>query len=345
MKTNKKFILKICTFCLLLLALCVTMPIHSDAAGRISLNKEVTFTLFHEVEGTAVSDVEYSIYKVGNITASGKVSLSDRFSAYGLSLDETDEMSLKNTAEALQGYILRDDIAALDTSKTDANGVVVFPTTGTLKPGLYLVTGRSYTTDDGKLCNIQPILLTLPATDADGGLLYDVKVESKHELLTDTTKMSVLKVWDDKTTHYRPSSIQVQLINHETGKVHSTVELSKANNWRYTWKDLPEGTTWTVVEKTVPEHYTVSYEKDGLTVEITNTSDDTYTPPKEPEKDEPKDKPKEETPKQEPHSPVTGTSTPVKAPQTGTSWWLVPILASLGMLFMIIGVVRRRREE
>lgn len=330
----KNFIRKIGAFCLLLTVLVMLLPLYSKAAEKIDLGKNVTFTLFHEVNGKKVEGVEYSIYQVGKVTTDGKVSFVKPFSEYGLKLDMNSKTSVKNTADALYGYILRDNISALDTSKTDANGVVVFPTKNTLVPALYLVTAKSYQQADGSVCNVQPILLTLPYADSTGSLLYDVKVESKYEILTDTTQFSVLKVWKDKTTHYRPGKIKVELINKNTGKVYDTVTLSKSNQWRYTWKNLPARTAWTVIEKSVPKYYKVSYERDGSVIEITNTSSKTYETPKEPNEETP-DNPVS----QPPSSPQTGGS---KLPQTGTLWWPVPILAIAGMVCILIGMIRKR---
>lgn len=338
----KNIIIKVAAFCLLFVSLYMMFPISSEAADIIDLNKNVTFTLFHEVNGKNVEGVEFSIYRVGDITAEGKAALIKPFSEYGLKLDVSSENSLRNTADTLQGYILRDDIQALDSAKTDANGVVVFPTKNMLNPGLYLVTGKSYQQADGSLCNVQPILLTLPATDATGSLMYDVKVESKHEILTNTTKFSVLKVWKDKTTHYRPSKIQVELVNKNTGNVYDTVTLNKANNWRYTWNNLPQGISWTAIEKTVPKYYTATYEREGYTIEITNTCNKNYTPPKTPEQETPEKEPDKPV-TQNPQSPITGGSASEKLPQTGTLWWPVPILAVAGLVCILIGMIRKRR--
>ena len=130
----KNIIIKVAAFCLLFVSLYMMFPISSEATDIIDLNKNVTFTLFHEVNGKSVEGVEFSIYRVGDITAEGKAALIKPFWEYGLKLDVSSENSLRNTADTLQGYIFRDDIQALDSAKTDANGVVVFPTKNILNP-------------------------------------------------------------------------------------------------------------------------------------------------------------------------------------------------------------------
>ena len=87
--------------------------------------------------------------------------------------------------------------------------------------------------------------------------------------------------------------------------------------------------TWTVVEKE-NSGYTVQVERDGITFVITNT----YVP-EEPEPTEPT----EPTP--------TKPTNPTKPnlPQTGQLWWPVPVLLIAGLLFVILGLIRRRRFD
>lgn len=325
----KSKLLKRITYCLSILLFLTCLPIQTLAAEG---SDPLSLAIFHKVEEKAVADVEFSIYAV----ADEKGNLTGSFKNYPVSLKGLDSAGLKNAAETLSGYAIRDNIKAFESTKTDANGVAVFPVEKTLKKGIYLIIGKSYSTET-YVCNVQPILLSLPNVDENGNALYEVKIESKFELIEKdkTTQMSVVKVWKDKTEHYRPSKIEVQLIDNESGKIHDTVALNKDNNWRYTWTGLPEGHVWSVVEKNVPEYYTVSSEKEGLTVKLTNTSEKEYTPPKTPDKE-----PGQGTPSDSP-TPQKGN----KLPQTGTWWWPVPVLAGLGLAFLIIGLIRRQRNE
>ena len=322
-------LLKRITYCLSMLLFLTCLPIQTLAAGD---SDPLSLAIFHKVEEKPVADVEFSIYAV----ADEKGNLTGSFKNYPVSLKDLDSAGAKNAAETLSGYAIRDNIKAFESTKTDANGVAVFPVEKTLEKGIYLIIGKSYSTET-HVCNVQPILLSLPNKDENGNVLYEVKIESKFELVEKdkTTQMSVVKVWKDKTEHYRPSNLEVQLIDNGSGKIHDTVILNKDNNWRYTWTGLPAGHVWSVVEKDVPEYYTVSSEKEGLTVKLTNTSDKEYTPPdKEPEKPGQDNPPDSSTPQK-------GN----KLPQTGTLWWMVPILAGFGLAFLIIGLIRRQRNE
>ena len=53
----------------------------------------------------------------------------------------------------------------------------------------------------------------------------------------------------------------------------SPVELNDANAWTYTWQQLDDSYTWSVVEVNIPEGYqaTTVVSADGLTTTITNT--------------------------------------------------------------------------
>lgn len=132
---------------------------------------------------------------------------------------------------------------------------------------------------------------------------------------------------DDRHENQRPKEIIVQLLRD--GKVYDMVTLNKDNNWRYTWSGLGSSYTWTVVEKE-NSGYTVQVERDGITFVITNT----YVP-EEPEPTEPT----EPTP--------TKPTNPTKPnlPQTGQLWWPVPVLLIAGLLFVILGLIRRRRFD
>lgn len=336
MKLNNR-ILKSIAFSLSLLFFVLMIPVQTLAAED---SASLSFTLFHKVEEKPVADVKFSVYRV----ADEKGNLTGSFKDYPVSLSNLDSTGLKNAAETLAGYVIRDNIQSTDNTKTDANGVAAFPTSKAMEKGVYLVIGESYSTE-AYVCNIEPILLSLPNKDENGNILYDVKADSKFELIEKdkTTQMSVVKVWKDKTESYRPSKVEVQLIDNASGKVQDTVTLNKDNNWRYTWTNLPVGHLWSVVEKNVPEYYTVSSKREGFTVELTNTSEKEYTPPEDSVPDSPEpgeDNPSEPT--------VTGggdSQTGSKLPQTGTLWWPVPVLAALGLIFIVIGLIRRQKDE
>jgi len=84
-------------------------------------------------------------------------------------------------------------------------------------------------------------------------------------------QLTVEKVWDDNSSPDRPASVDVVLL--KDGQYHDEARLDDANEWTHTWKHLSVNNSWSVVEKTVPEGYFVSYSFDEQEdkVIVTNT--------------------------------------------------------------------------
>ena len=90
----------------------------------------------------------------------------------------------------------------------------------------------------------------------------------------DTVDRRVIKLWQDDVQELRPSEVVIELLRD--GKLYDTVTLNEKNNWRHTWRDLPEYSAdgskiaWRVTER-VPKNYTVRITRDGVTFLVTNT--------------------------------------------------------------------------
>ena len=128
-----------------------------------------------------------------------------------------------------------------------------------------------------------------------------------------TVTRRVYKQWDDKGYESkRPSVVTVYLL--ADGKQLYTQQLTAANNWTYTWDNLPrcdaagKEITWTLKEATVS----------GYTSDITQSGANFI---------------------------VTNSITKAKLPQTGSLWWLVPVLAAAGLAFLAVGLLRRRMRK
>ncbi|MEG2253867.1 MAG: Cna B-type domain-containing protein, partial [Vagococcus sp.] len=103
---------------------------------------------------------------------------------------------------------------------------------------------------------------------------YDITNTYKEvELISKSGK----KTWSGDTATDRPGSIEVQLLRN--GNNYKTQTVTSANDWSYTFKDLPKDDgagndyTYTVKEANVPSGY--ESEANGMDLE------NTYTPPKE----------------------------------------------------------------
>lgn len=303
------------TLVVLLLCLLLILPATAAAAEPLDPVHENRLTISYRDAGTPLAGAEFRIYPVAFMGSDGSLTLTDVFSAYPVDFRPEDAEALRILALTLEGYILRDGLEPFWGGETDVNGIIALRD---LPIGLYLVLGSIHTQDDWVYETV-PFMVSLPSRDTGAGeWLYDILVQPKHNkrpLQDDCTlTRKVLKVWDDDGNEQnRPREITVRLLRD--GEVWDTVTLNAQNRWRYTWENLDGGYRWVVVENEA-EDYTVEVTQEGVTFLITNT----YT---------------QEIPSPEvPDDP--------KLPQTGQLWWPVPVLASAGLLFLVIGLLRRR---
>lgn len=250
---------------------------------------------------------EFKLFFVAYVDETGKSTPTSAFEQY-FGMIGTD------SAATLEAYILRDNITPIDSGKTDANGIICFPTAEKkLERGIYLIIGERHE-QNGKFYDAVPFFVGLPGESNIVGA--SVKFES-----TDipegefTVKRKVVKLWDDEGHESeRPKEVTVLLLRND--EVYDTVTLNAKNNWRYEWDKLDGNAKWTVVEKEI-DGYTVEITRDGVSFAITNTRAD----------DTPDDKP-----------------TKPSLPQTGQLWWPVPVLLCAGLICLVIGFACRRGE-
>lgn len=283
-----------------------------------------------KIENSKLVEVDFSIYRVASFDANGVLQPVDSFLKYSISWKLDKAKSWDDLAQTLAGYVKKDNIASTDNGTTDKNGVLRFPAKiSSLPTGTYLVMGKDKKIGDKKY-TFKPFLVTLPANDKDGKVIYDVVVNPKYKTRTENTGSSdvqrrVIKVWDDKGNEKkRPVSIEVELLKDD--KVYDTVTLNKDNDWRHTWNSLSSTSEWRVVEKKVPENYRVRVTEESTTFYVKNT----YTPPTPPE-----------TPPDKPKTPPSGG----KIPQTGILWWPIQLMIVGGILLFSIGWFRRKTSE
>lgn len=309
MKTKKRWISRIITFCLCMIMCLGLMPLN------ISADETVSVTLYHCIDGNAVADIPFSIYRVGSYSENGELELASAFAKYHIFLSGEDTTDWKNLVRILAQYCIRDNITPDESRKTDENGVIVFGENDQLSKGVYLILGDDHVYDD-ILYDIQPIMLNLPIYDEDGILQYSVGVETKYETAGSSDTLTVFKIWDDKNAKNRPDSVSIQLIDNTNKCIYAEVVLNETNNWTYTWNNLPTDRTWGILEKEVPEEYLASIQCEQNQVEVKNIK-----------------------------TTFAEEVVPDKIIQTGTLWWPVPILAMTGILFVLIGMLRRQRNE
>ena len=320
-------------FALLLAAACFAMSV--SASESIDTDRAASLDVYFGEDGHGFSGVEFSIYRVEDVSASGVYTLSGSFEDYSVNLTGLSMSEWRALAQTLSAYAARDGISPDNTASTGTGGHVTF---AGLTPGLYLVTGSRHTYN-GSVYTPEPALVSLPG-DGDPWD-YSVEMSCKFESTPDTpgtVTRKVLKIWDDdRHESERPTYVIAQLL--ENGRVADTVRLSEANNWSYTWEGLDSDSVWQVVEINVPDGYTVSISREGITFVITNTYKDKKpgeTPPPSPQPSTP--------PSPTVTPPGGGTEKPPMIPQTGMIWWPVPLLACAGSILILAGMLLRRRH-
>lgn len=318
MKYNRKF--RFCAWFICLLMLFV-FPFSAFAAES-DKNASLAISYFHE--DRAVSDVTFHIYRV----ADEAYQPVGAYAIYPVELKGLSSEELGAAASTLAAYTARDGIAATRSDITNPYGYLKFDD---LQTGVYLVVGEIHI-EGNTVYSPLPFLATLPSFDADGKALYDITAAPKDDMwqTEETLERSVKKVWSDKGyENARPAQITVQLL--KDGEVADEVLLSNANNWSYSWSGLAPDSVWMVVEKEVPDDYTVTVKQQGTVFTITNTYVVTdVTPP---------------TSNPSGVGGGTGSTPPPTLPQTGQLWWPVPILLFAGALMLLIGASLSRRSD
>ncbi|MDQ8837454.1 Cna B-type domain-containing protein, partial [Streptococcus ruminantium] len=117
----------------------------------------------------------------------------------------------------------------------------------------------------------EKIVYTVSEEKVDG---YETKVEGTNITNThtpETTQVSGTKTWNDNNDQdgKRPKSITVNLL--ADGKVVQSQEVTAANNWEYTFTDLPKYANGKEIVYTVSEEKVDGYETKVEGTNITNT--------------------------------------------------------------------------
>lgn len=303
---------------LLSLLLCVHAAMAEEAPDPIDLGRQIDLSIVYEDEDTPLRQVTFRLYRIATVSENGVPTLVAPFSTYPVSLEGQDADQWSALASTLEAYVLRDNIPATASGKTNGSGRMRM----SLALGYYLVLGERHV-QDGLVYEVLPAIVLLPTkSPVTGAWVYEAVLYPKFDSAVapgenDFIRRKVLKVWDDEGhEHKRPAKVTVHLLRD--GEVFDTVELTAQNNWRHTWEQLDARYTWRVIEE-IPEGYTVEISREGITFVVRNTMDgpgDTPTdPPDDPD-----------------------------LPQTGQLWWPVPILIAGGLLLLVIGMLRRRSE-
>ncbi len=308
MKTfNKKHI----TIVLIIVMSLVMLPIQAFAEQREPVDVECQLNINYNYGDVPVTDANFYVYRVGEVYMNGETQLVGEFAQ--LDIDFEDSSQLKMAGITMYNFASEKGISPDYIITTDEDGKVSLLS---LDAGIYLVAGQPLIEgDDGYFTDPQVIFFPYNPGLEDDYWNSNVTIQPKAEMrcILDPLVYKTKKVWaDDGAEKYRPDEITVRL--YKDGVEYDKVVLSKDNNWSYVWKDLDPKSVWTLKEDVVLDYK----------AEI-NLEDDTFI--------------------------VKNTFTGEIAPndetiqQTGLLWWPVPVMACVGMVLILIGIIVARKEK
>lgn len=242
----------------------------------------------YQYENISVSDAAFRIYRIAEFSSSQELSYTGIFSDLHL-----DAEALINAADELYSRVEDRDILPDRILITDSQGEA---SASDLEPGAYLLVCEPTSVDDYVYYVDKQVVFL-----KEGTLTLNPK-STRLPVGVKPISIKTVKLWDDRGhENKRPREITVRLL--KDGKTVSTVILSEANNWSYTWHDLLPNARWTV-EEDVPEGYQVTVQENDRVFTLTNQYKE--------------------------------------LPQTGQIWWPVITVLCVGLALIVIGLSVRR---
>lgn len=295
-------------------------------------------------------DLRCDLYYIADLTGN----LATELQPYHIKLDVNNLHEAAILASTLESIVLKDRVMPTHSGFTDKFGTLIC---GDLKPGLYLLLTQNFETNTANYIAQPSLFILNQRVSINIRTKYAIQPKPQEPEDPPTTMLKVLKKWDDSNDSNRPESINVTLMRN--GREIETVTLSSKNNWRFTWDDLNAYAHWSVIENfsNDNENYEVSIEKSGITVILTNhkAPDEPERPPVVPPDNKPGEKPNlPQNPPQDtteippvniPKDPGPEFPNEPKLPQTGTTWYLVPILVAAGILLLIVSLLVNHRAK
>lgn len=298
-----------CWLCALIMTVSLLGTVEVMAFPPMEVEHPCSLTLHFTQNGIGFYQLEVRIYRVAEAFANGAFGLITPFSNYPVNIHGiTSQTEWKTIANTLSAYVTADQIQPTGTQITSEEGTAVFTQ---LKTGLYLVSGAVAQHESGTYI-FDSFMVYLPTPQDDGSLSYDVQAKPKCSNYTPATEYKVVKLWKDSGNEdKRPESVTVDIL--KDGVVQETQVLNAENNWTYTWRTNDENSTWSVVEKDVPDTYTVTIDFNTDTFMITNTR-----------------------------------NAPIDIPQTGDTsnpWLYMIVMCLSGVALLILGIGGRRGRK
>ena len=265
----RKLIIRI--FIMLIMAYITLQPLTVGASENLEVTSECSLELDYSSNGVGFSRLDIRIFRVAEIYADGGYALIPPFNRFPVKIDGiTSQKEWRDIANTLASYIAAQQILPTKTMQTDRNGKVSFRN---LQTGIYLVQGVTAERDNA-IYTFENFCVILPRPQPDGTYVYDLTAKPKSSVIPkpekpEETKYQVVKLWRDTGIRsQRPERVAVSILKN--GREQETVLLNADNNWTYSWSAPAGNDVWTVVEKDVPDAYTVVIRAIGNIFTITN---------------------------------------------------------------------------
>ncbi len=273
MKKKIIFILS-CLLLLLLLPVNVHALSTANAKESIVLNKPCSLELVYRNGKTALSGIDVTIWQAADLKEDLSYTLHGDFTSYPIDLTAIKSSTEWNTiTTTLYNCASADKMKGI-TASTNSEGKVLFEG---LSCGIYLVAPVST-----NAVSFAANLVAVPGMEKDGTWTYDVTAIPKPDTEKPpepSAEYQVTKLWKDYGDgNGRPTSVSVEIYKNRT--LDKTVVLSADNKWTYTWKTTDTQAEWTVVERNIPEGYTMSVTQNKHAFIIENKKTGDYGSPK-----------------------------------------------------------------
>lgn len=265
----RKITLHILAILILLCTVC--QPIQVSAAEMVDVTQECSLELDYSSNGTGFPGLEIQLYRIAEMYEDGAYALIAPFDKLPVRIHGiTSQKEWQDAANTLASYITAQQIQPTKTKLTDRTGKTSFQD---LSTGIYLVQGVTAERDNS-IYKFENFCVFLPRPLTDGTYGYDLSAKPKSSVTPkpenpEETRYQVVKLWKDTgMRNQRPKSVTVSILKN--GMVQETVLLNADNNWTYSWSAPVENDIWTVVEKDIPDAYTVVIREAGNVFTITN---------------------------------------------------------------------------
>lgn len=312
-----------------LILACMIVMAAGYAFADDESNKQDTIdinVICKNVDGTKIIEgMEIDLYCVGKRLPDGSYEFNEEFKNCVVPEADMNSSELSEIAESLLNVIKADDMTAVASAKSGADGVAVFEN---VTDGIYIIYGGRYEYM-GYAYEMSPVLFESAAWNRDNDTA-DLSALAKisEDKLPENPVMAeytIKKVWSEDEGHEINRSSFVDVDIFCDGKLFASVLLNEDNDWKYSWTG-DSSKEWSCKEVTEVDGYKVLYADEETTFLVQNV----YFGSSSSGGDE----------------PGPGTTTPDdKLPQTGQFWWPVPVLFAVGVILVATGILIKKAER